>query len=875
MISRAERQYSQLEIESILEGPVREWFKSKYKEFTPPQRYSIMEIHEGKNVLISSPTGSGKTLSAFMGILNELIRLGRGEQLEDRVYAIYISPLKALNNDIRKNLEEPLAEIRSVFESRGAKMPDIRVGVRTGDTPQAEKSKMLRKPPHILITTPESLAIILNAPKFSEKLANAKYVVVDEIHALAENKRGVHLSLSLERLAAMQNAVSSPKQETGDGKPEAQNGEFVRIGLSATVSPLEEVAKFLVGAGRDCLVVDVNYLKKTKIYVASPIEDLVYTPTDKAISQTYDLLDKIISMHKTTLIFTNTRSATERVVHHLKTRFGDKYVENVAAHHSSLSREHRLDVEEKLKKGELKVVVSSTSLELGIDIGTIDVVVLLGSPKSVSRALQRIGRSGHKLHEVSQGVIVALDRDDLIEDVVLAYDARNRKFDKVRIYRNALDVLAQHIVGMALERAWNAEDAFNVVRKSYCYSDLKREDFEDVLKYLSGYYSMLEERYVYGKIWYDGDEFGKRGKSARAIYYMNIGTIADEPKIHVYADDKRYIGEIEEEFAERLIAGDVFVLGGKTYEFVTAIGNRAYANSASSKRPTVPAWFSEMLPLSYELALDIEKFRHEALRMGEKELSEKYDLNEKTAKAVAGYLREQEKFSIVPDGTQFLVEEWKDDDGLPNYIFHTLCGRKANDSIARVFAYELGLKKKCNISTSISDYGFVLRLPKGKFLTKFEIEEALWVEDFEKKLLDALENSELLKRRFKNVAMRSYLILRRYPGREMPFGMMQVNSEILLRIIKENLPDFPMLKEAYREITQDAMHIDEAMDYIEKLRRRHLVINAPSVPSPFAFNLVSLAAKDIIAVEDRREFIKKMHERLMKGDDSPSERMRA
>ncbi len=845
MISYAEKEYSQLEIESMLEYPIKEWFKSKYKEFTPPQKYAIMEIHQKKNVLISSPTGSGKTLSAFMVIINELVELGRNEQLEDRVYIIYISPLKALNNDIKRNLEEPLSEICTVFEKCGTRMPEIRIAVRTGDTPQSEKNRMLKKPPHILITTPESFAIILNSPKFSEKLMHVKYVIVDEIHALAENKRGVHLSLSLERLAA--------KCEY----------DFIRIGLSATISPIEEVAKFLVGEGRNCIIVDVNYLKKTKIYVYSPIEDLVYTPTENASAQLYAILDKIISLHNTSLVFTNTRSATERVVYHLKTKFGEKYIENIAAHHSSLSREYRLDTEEKLKKGELKVVVSSTSLELGIDIGSIDVVVLIGSPKSVSRTLQRIGRSGHKLHETSKGVVLVLDRDDLIENVVLAYDARNRKFDNVRIYKNALDVLTQHLLGMALEHKWKVEDAFILVRKSYCYSSLSKEDFESVLKYLSGYYTILEERFVYGKIWYEGEEFGKKGKNTRAIYYMNIGTIPDEPKIRVF-HEKRYIGEIENDFAENLVLGDVFVLGGKMFEFLGSAANRVLVIPSASKRPTIPAWFSEMLPLSYELALDIEKFRHEALIMSEDEISKKFEVNEKTAKAVLGYLKEQEKFSIVPDETEFLVEEWKDDDGMPNYIFHSVCGRKANDALARVFAYELGIRRKCNIATTVSDYGFVLRIPKEKFITKLDIEEVLWLESFGQKFARAMENTEMFKRRFKNIAGRSYLILKRYPGKTMSIGRQQINSEILLRIIQEMLPDFPMLKEANTEIMQDAFHLDEALDYLEKLKRRKLIITAPVVPSPFAFNLIAQGSKDVVVIENRREFIRKMHERLLK-----------
>ncbi|MDD5337752.1 MAG: hypothetical protein PHS02_04685, partial [Candidatus ainarchaeum sp.] len=451
----------------------------------------------------------------------------------------------------------------------------------------------------------------------------------------------------------------------------------------------------------------------------------------------------------------------------------------------------------------------------------------------------------------------------LIEDVVLAYGARNKRFDKIRIYRNALDVLAQHVLGMALERKWKKEDAFQVIRKSYCYSDLEKTDFEDVLKYLSGFYSMLEERYVYGKIWYEGEEFGKRGKSSRAIYYMNMGTIPDEPKILVF-HEKRYMGEIEEDFAENLLLGDVFVLGGKTYEFLGSYANRVSVIPAESKRPTVPAWFSETLPLSYELALAIEKFRVVASGMKDEELMEKFQIDGKTAKAVSGYLKEQEKYSMIPNEKEFLIEEWKDDEGFPNYIFHSLCGRKANDAIARVFAFELGKRKKCNVATSISDYGFVLRLPREKVMTKLDAEELIWLDDFQKRLRESLENTEMLKRRFKNVAGRSYLILKRYPGREMPLGRQQINSEILLRLMREALPDFPMLRETYGEIMREAVHVDEALDYIEKLRRRTLVIKAPETPSPFAFNLASLGARDIVVVEDRKEFIKKMHARLMK-----------
>ncbi|RLF79320.1 helicase, partial [Thermococci archaeon] len=377
MIRFASREYSDEEIYAILDKPIGEWFKRRFGRFTPPQRYAVVEIHKGENVLISSPTGSGKTLSAFLAAINELVLLGKEGKLKDQIYILYVSPLRALNNDIRRNLEEPLSEIREVYKELGYELPEIRVAVRTSDTSSYEKQKMIKKPPHILITTPESLAIALNAPKFSQRLKTVKYVIIDEVHALAENKRGTHLTLSLERL---QNLA----------------GDFVRIGLSATIHPLEEVAKFVFGFNddgtpRSGLIVDISFAKQTEIKVESVVEDLIYAPANELSEALYKRLDDLIEQHRTTLIFTNTRSGAERVAYHLKKKF-PKYAELIEAHHSSLSRDVRLEVEEKLKRGELKAVISSTSLELGIDIGAIDLVVLIGSPKSVNRALQRIGR---------------------------------------------------------------------------------------------------------------------------------------------------------------------------------------------------------------------------------------------------------------------------------------------------------------------------------------------------------------------------------------------------------------------------------------------------------------------------------------------------
>ncbi len=813
----AEREYSDEEIYSILSEPVREWFKQKFGTFTPPpQRYAVLEIHRGgENVLISSPTGSGKTLSAFLSAINELILLGEEGKLEDKIYVLYVSPLRALNNDIKRNLEGPLAEIKKVAKELGYELPDIRVGIRTSDTSSYEKSKMVKKPPHILITTPESLAIALNAPKFSERLKTVKYVIIDEVHALAENKRGSHLALSVERL-----------QEMADN-------EFVRIGLSATIHPLEEVTKFVFGFNDDGtpprpgLIVDVSFAKQTEIKVESVVEDLIYTDAGTLSDALYNRLAELIREHRTTLIFTNTRSGAERVAFNLKKRFPE-FEGLIEAHHSSLSREVRLDVEEKLKRGgELKAVVTSTSLELGIDIGTIDLVVLIGSPKSVNRALQRIGRAGHRLHDVSKGVILALDRDDLVEVTVLAHNARNRRLDRIRIPKNPLDVLVQHIVGMALYKVWEVEEAYRLVRRAYPFHELPFEDFMSVLKYLSGGYEGLEDRKVYAKIWLEDGKFGRRGKMTRAIYYMNVGTIPDEAKIRVYTMDKQMIGTVEEEFAERLMPGDIFVLAGRTYEFVKSRGgNKIYVVPREGAKPTIPpAWFSEMLPLSFDLALDVQRFRREVKgilnrRDAIRRLMRKYGIDERAAKAIIAYFREQERYSTVPDDETVLVEEVEKENTY-EYFFHTLIGRRANDALSRAFAYAVSRwKGGVNVGIALNDNGFLLRVPKEARLSEAEVKELFQLEDLREILKRALDNTELLKRRFRHVANRGgFLILRRYVGgRKKRLGRQQVIAVSLLKVLKEHYPDFPLLKEVYREIMEDKMDVENAELFLSWVR---------------------------------------------------------
>ncbi|HRU11929.1 MAG TPA: DEAD/DEAH box helicase, partial [Methanomassiliicoccales archaeon] len=450
-MQRVRKRASKQEVLSLLDPLIAEWFDSRFEGLTEPQAYAIPLIHERKSVLVSSPTGSGKTLTAFTSIINELFKYAKEGRLEDRIYAVYVSPLKALANDINKNLEEPLGQMHELATRKGYGFPQVRVGVRSGDTSPAERQRQLRRPPHIFITTPESLALVLTAPKFREKFSQVEYVIVDEIHEICDSKRGAHLSLTLERLQAL---CQRP---------------ITRIGLSATLAPIEDIAAYLVGCQdgkvRPVEIIEVLTKRDLDLEVVCPTEDMTALPYEIVNARMYDMLRDMVNAHRTTLVFTNTRSGTEQVVYKLR----ERGIESIEAHHGSLSKETRLDVEDRLKRGELRCVVSSTSLELGIDIGSVDLVCQIGSPKSVAKGLQRIGRSGHSVGRTPKGRMIVLDLDDLVECAVLCRAAHRRAIDRVTVPENALDVLAQTLVGMSLERRWTVEEALRLVRGSYCY----------------------------------------------------------------------------------------------------------------------------------------------------------------------------------------------------------------------------------------------------------------------------------------------------------------------------------------------------------------------------------------------------------------------
>jgi ATP-dependent Lhr-like helicase len=837
---------------NILHPIVKEWFFSKFPNFSLPQKFGVMSVWERRNILISAPTGSSKTLTAFLAIINYLVILAEKNQLENHIYAVYTSPLKALSNDIHKNLIEPLEEIYKIAESKNIKLQKIRVGLRTGDTTIAERAKMAKNSPHILVTTPESLAILLTTKKFVDYLRAVEFCIVDEIHAL-DNKRGVYLSITLERL----NEVSLVFP--------------VKIGLSATIAPLEEVAKFLVGVGedREVFIANVKLDKKLDIEVLG-VGDLI---GENIGTSMYSLIDSLIREHKTTLIFTNTRSATERVVNHLKDNFPTEYGDdNIAAHHSSLSKDFRFDIEEKLREGKLKVVVCSTSLELGIDIGYIDLVIMLGSPKSSARALQRLGRAGHKLHETAKGRFIILDRDDLVECSVIGKEMTEKKINKIYFPKNCLDVLSQQIYGMAIYKIWGVNELFSLIKKSYCYSNLSRNDFFDVISYLAGDYA-LEQNNIYAKIWYDAKtgQIGKKGKMARVLYLTNIGTIPEESFITVkLSPSNEPIGAIDEGFLERMKKGDVFVLGGNKYLYLYTRGMNVCVRAAVDRQPTIPSWFSEMLPLSFDSAIEINRFRtlmNEKFKNKRKKseiidfIKEHLYLKNSTAESIYNYFNEQHNYLEIPDSSTLLVERYNSQKKY--LIFHSMYGRRVNDALSRAIGFMLGRAGGRDVEMGINDNSFYIA---GEKMNIEKVMNFLKPENLEEVLKEAVERTDVLARRFRHCATRSLMILKNYRGMKRSVGKQNMKSHFVLAAVKKISSEFPILREARREVLEDLMDIENAKLVLQWIKegRVKLKIRDTELPSPFALGIIMQGHSDMIKIEDKQAFLKRMHELHLK-----------
>ena len=861
--------YTDADIAGLLDENVREWCRRRLGgRFTPPQRMAVPLIREGKNVLICSPTGSGKTLAAFLSIIDGLVTRAQAGELQDSVYCLYVSPLKSLANDIYKNLSLPLEGIEEIARERGVPFTPIRHAVRHGDVTKAEKAKMARRPPHILNVTPETLGILLNSPKFRESLKTVRWVVVDEIHSLAGSKRGVHLSVSLERLEDL-------VKEAG--------GSFTRIGCSATIEPLDEVGQFLVGAERDVSIVDTRFAREFDLSLICPVPDLIDAAPEDISQHLYATIHRLVSGHENTLIFTNTRNGAERILHNLRARYPEHYKEeNTGCHHGSMGAEGRLSVEERLKTGTVKVVTTSTSLELGVDMPHVDLVLQIGSPKSVAALLQRIGRAGHRLGEVVKGRIVVLDRDELVECAVMLREGQRGFVDRIHIPENCLDVLIQHVFGMALEERRPIEEVYAVFRRSYCYRDLKEDDLMSAIRYLAGEYMGLEERRIYAKIWHDAESrtIHRRGRNARMIYFLNSGTIPDEFSCDVLTRDGVFAGNLDEKYLERMNKGDVFVLGGRRYRFAYRRGGKLYVDPTGD-RPTIPSWFSEKLPLSFDLGLHTLRFKEDMLRSMQTKDTEDlvdalladYPIDENSARSICSIFEQQVRYmgdEAVPTPGRIVVEEHVDSENRRRlYFFMTNYGLRFNDGFSRIVAFLIARDVTTNVSVGISDTGFSVSIPLEKRADPVRLLRGIRADECRDILQEAVGGTQLEKRIFRINAARSYMILKNYMGKKRSARRQQVSADMLISFAKR-LPGFAVMRETYREVIEDRFEVENIRRIISEIGagKIDVVLTRAASPSPLAFGIATLGVSDAIYAEDRLSMLREFQRRVLSSIES-------
>lgn len=795
---------------------VQRWFAEHFESATEPQLLGWYEIAAGRDTLISAPTGSGKTLAAFLICLDRLVRAARTQTLADETQVVYVSPLKALSNDVHKNLELPLAQLAALAEREGVSLQPIRTSVRTGDTPTVERAKMLRKPPHILVTTPESLFILLTAEKSREMLRNVSTVIVDEIHAMADDKRGSHLTLSLARLDAL--TARRP----------------LRIGLSATVKPIEEVACLL---GPDTRIVDVGHRREMDLAVEVPRDELSVVASTELWNEIYDRVAELILANRTTLVFVNTRRLSERIAHALGERLGP---DAVLPHHGSLSREMRLDAESRLKSGELRAVVATASLELGIDIGTVDLVCQIGSPRSIAVALQRIGRSGHWVGAKPSGRLFPTTRDELIECAALVSGIRKGALEVIDIPENALDILAQQIVAAAAAEQWNVDDLYELFRSAYPYRNLSRKDFDAVIELLSEGVAtsrgrggaMLHYDRVNGRI------KGRRGARLAAI--TSGGAIPENANYAVVAEpDGKTIGTLDEDFAMESLVGDVFLLGTHSWRIKRVEAGRVRVTDANGAAPSIPFWLGEAPGRSRELSAAVGQIRERIVASTDSIpafLVDECGLDEAGARQAAVYVRSgAAQLGALPSQTTVVAERFFDQGGGMQFVLHAPFGSR----ITR--AWGLALRKRfCRtfnfeLQAAATDNGLVLSLSDQHSFpleVVFEFVKSTSVEDV---LGQALLTAPMFGARWRWNTTRALAVLRFSGGKRVAAPLQRMRADDLLAAVfpdqvacAENLtgpiriPDHPLVHETIENCMNEAMDLNGLRSVLEGIEKRHI-----------------------------------------------------
>ncbi|HET7177638.1 MAG TPA: DEAD/DEAH box helicase [Solirubrobacterales bacterium] len=829
-------------------APVRRWFEASFERPTPAQAGGWEAIAGGENALICAPTGSGKTLAAFLWGID---RLSRAPQRGGGVRIVYVSPLKALSYDIERNLRAPLRGI-------GA---DISVGLRTGDTSQSERRAMRKSPPDILITTPESLYLILSSGA-REILTTAEAVIVDEIHAVAQSKRGSHLALTLERLERLTKA-----------------DHLQRIGLSATQRPLKRIAQFLVGPKRDCRIVDAGRTKELDLKIVVPVEDMSdpssrpapdgrepdanFDPGSNPRSiwpAIYPELLKLVREHTSTIVFVNNRRGAERLAKRLNelaadedwqelpatehagnsSPNGNSPPEIARAHHGSLSHEERTIVEELLKSGRLPCLVATSSLELGIDMGAVDLVVQVESPKSVSRGLQRIGRSGHSLGEVSRGRIFPKFRADLLECAVVAKRMREGEIEETVIPQNPLDVLAQHLVSMAALDEWEVDEIERLVTASEPFHDLSREQLENVLDMLDGRYpsdrfAELRPRIVWDRT--AGTIHGRKG--ARQLVVTNAGTIPDRGLYGVHLPDGRRVGELDEEMVYEARPGQTFLLGATTWRIEEITRDRVIVTPAPGLPGAVPFWKGDGIGRPAELGRAIGAFAREAVSREPAELAAECDLDRRAAENLVAYLREQQAATrVVPSDETIVVERFRDEIGDWRLCVLSPYGGRVHAAWGLALSQKIRSEREIEVDAIWSDDGIVVHLPDADEPPPADL-VMVEPDELEDLVVRELSGSALFGARFRENASRSLLIPRAYPGKRTPLWQQRLKAQSLLEVARD-FPRFPVVLETYRECLRDVLDLPSLAQILRDLHSRRISLVEVETPtaSPFASSLL-------------------------------------
>jgi ATP-dependent helicase Lhr and Lhr-like helicase len=904
-------------------APVRRWFEASFEGPTPAQAGGWEAISGGANALICAPTGSGKTLASFLWGID---KLARSDSLGTGVKLVYVSPLKALSYDIERNLRAPLRGI-------GA---EIAVGLRTGDTSQKERRAMAKTPPDILITTPESLYLMLSS-SVRETLTGVEAVIVDEIHAVAQTKRGSHLALTLERLEhlvrdhALRAAgpvsdsglpLSGESSESSPPAADASDHEGIqRIGLSATQRPLERIGQFLVGPKRSCRIVDAGQKKALDLEIVVPVEDMADPgapayPSEDGPPPTeiepsahvrsiwpaiYPKLLELVEEHTSTMIFVNNRRAAERLAKRLnelangegeaelpateqaghstlsgesvdgaappaggddredsagrqnpRSETGpagrgapvpepkDGYVEIARAHHGSLSHEERANVEEMLKSGDLPCLVATSSLELGIDMGAVDLVIQVESPKSVTRGLQRIGRAGHRMGEVSKGRIFPKFRGDLLECAVVARRMREAEIEETVIPQNPLDVLAQHLVSMAALDEWEVDEVEQLLTATQPFHDLSREQLENVLDMLDGRYpsdrfAELRPRIVWDRT--EGTIHGRKG--SRQLVVTNAGTIPDRGLYGVHLPDGRRVGELDEEMVSEARPGQTFLLGSSTWRIEEITRDRVIVTPAPGAPGAVPFWKGDGIGRPAELGRAIGAFAREAVNREPAELAKEYDLDERAAANLVSYLREQQQATrVVPSDETIVVERFRDEIGDWRLCILSPYGGRVHAAWGLALAAKIRDERDLEADAIWSDDGIVIHLPDADEPPPADL-VLIDPDQLEDLVVGELSGSALFGARFRENASRSLLIPRAYPGKRTPLWQQRLKSQSLLEVARD-FPRFPVVLETYRECLRDVLDLPALADLLAKLHSRALSLVEVETPtaSPFASSLL-------------------------------------